>query len=377
MTQEGPREGEPEKDIQEILSDLDNILSPILSGKAPPASGKPAEPPKPEPIVPAEIFSQTPKPPKPAEPPKRAEPPKAVEPPKPAPAEPAAPAPNALPEKAQGGGASAPAEPPKPKPEVTWEITPEPAKPAAPAPNALPEKAQGGGASAPAGGMEISLEPPKPAPVKPAVSMPISLEPAKPAAPAPNALPEKVQGGGASAPVEPPKPVAPPKPVEPPKPAAPPKPAPAAPPKAEEKPVKATPAEGFKEEPIPAKTPPEQVRRIAFLYSPQQANKIAPFTRFIGEVALKVSKKPIYLHKTLVAQVAPGVNPEELIKQVKGTGAVGALALLEGLPDNFIRDIEEAFNNEDLFFHQVLPADTTKRSVAVDLVVDMMLLKAG
>jgi hypothetical protein len=217
----------------------------------------------------------------------------------------------------------------------------------------------------------VSAEPPKPAPPnpveppKPAVDLGISLDPAKPAAqepPKPAAPPKPAPVAPAQPPTQPPKAVEPPKPAAPPVPAG---------------PTTATPSEGFKEEAIPPKTPPEQVRRIAFLYSPQQANKIASFTRFIGEVALKVSKKPIYLHKTLVAQIAPGVKPDELIKQVKGTGAVGVLALVEGLPDNLIRDIEEAFNNEEFFFRQVPPTDTAKRSAAVDLVVDMMLLKAG
>ena len=133
----------------------------------------------------------------------------------------------------------------------------------------------------------------------------------------------------------------------------------------------------MKEEPIPDKTPKEQIRRLAFLYSTQQTSTLAAFTRFLFEVGQKVSKKPLYIHKSLILEVSPETNPHDVLDRVQKSGAVGALALLEGLKDDKIKDLEEVFDDKDFFLRQVAPEDVGKRTIAIDLVVDLMLLKSG
>lgn len=133
----------------------------------------------------------------------------------------------------------------------------------------------------------------------------------------------------------------------------------------------------FQEKPIPEKTPKEQVRRVAYLCSAQQAARFAKCEQFIFQVAQKVSKKPIHVHTAVVIQIAAGMDSQQIVATVKKSGAAGALALIEGLGDAQTRDIEETFDNEDVFYRVIPSADVGKRTMAIDLVVDMMLLKAG
>ncbi|OGR56834.1 MAG: hypothetical protein A2X36_08525 [Elusimicrobia bacterium GWA2_69_24] len=130
-------------------------------------------------------------------------------------------------------------------------------------------------------------------------------------------------------------------------------------------------------EPIPDKTPPDQIRRIAFLYTAEQKEACEKFSKFIGQVAKTFGKKPIYVHQSARAEVRADLSPRELLDKLKAAGTVGILAILEGLPSDKAQELEKVFEDEDIFFRIVAPADAAKRLAAIDHVVDMMLLKAG
>ena len=76
-------------------------------------------------------------------------------------------------------------------------------------------------------------------------------------------------------------------------------------------------------------------------------------------------------------EVNASSKPQDVVKRVQGSKAVGVLALLEGLGDNPVRDLDEAFDEVDFFFRLVAAENYSKRTEAIDLVVDMMLLKSG
>ena len=142
-------------------------------------------------------------------------------------------------------------------------------------------------------------------------------------------------------------------------------------------PATLAPFTGFAVEEIPKKVPLEQVRRIAFLFSEPHGSKYKKVTKFIFDVAQKVSKKPLYVHVPLVAVVIPAIAVTEVREAVIKSGAVGAIGLLDGLPDEYIRKLDDAFDEEDVFLRIIKPEEVGKRVSAIDLVVDMMLLKAG
>ncbi|HXT01787.1 MAG TPA: hypothetical protein VN915_14020 [Elusimicrobiota bacterium] len=230
------------------------------------------------------------------------------------------------------------------------------------------------------------VEPPKPPevvapPASAAESMKIDLPPRpgfistpakKEEPPKPIEPPKPVEAPKAA---EPPKPAAaPPKPVEPPKPAAPasaaaaPAPAPAAP----TPPAAAVPAAA--PEDIPPNTPKDQIRRVAYVYTFACAEARAGFAAYLSQAARTISKKPIFLRSVMSAELSPSSDPAAVFEKARDAKAVAVLAVVEGWPPAKIEGLSEACARGGLMFRSVAPADVQKKSTAVDVIVDMMLL---
>jgi hypothetical protein len=314
---EEPKKDHPE-DIESILSDLDAILT-DMGGDAKPAPSAPppnAPPPKAPPVVevPVAKAAEPPPPPKPAAPPP---PPKAAEPPPPPKAAEPPPPPKAVepppPPKA--------AEPPPPK--AVELPPPPPPKPATVPPPVVTPKPPGI-ELAPREGM---ITPPKPAP--------------KPAAPA-----------------EPPK--AAPEPAKPVAPTAVPAPAPV---------VASTQIEE-----LPADTPKEQIRRVAYVYTAACAEVKAGCAAFLSQAARTISKKPIFLREVLSHEVGAASDPNAVLQKALQVKAAALLAVVDGWPPAKVEELSEACSRANVLFRAVAPADAQKKSTAVDIIVDMMLL---
>jgi len=311
----------PAEDIQGILSDLDDILSGIGGAAPPPLPSAP--PPAPKPI-------ETPKPieaAKPVEPPKPIEPPKSAEPPKPQ-TPPPAPADGMKIELASREGSLPPAKKPDaPKPAAAPKPLASDAKP----PLEIPIQAAAAPAPAPK-----AAEPTKPA------EPPKTVEPAKPVEPskAVAAVPK------AAAPVEPAKPAAPAAPA----------PAPAA---AEE---------------IPAGTPKDQIRRVAYVHTFPCAEARAAFAPFLSQAARTISKKPLFLRQVLTLEVDASSDPNAIFEKARAAKAAAIIAVVDGWPPAKVEALSEACSRGGMQFRVVAPADVLKKSTAVDVIVDMMLL---
>jgi len=101
------------------------------------------------------------------------------------------------------------------------------------------------------------------------------------------------------------------------------------------------------------------------------------FLLFIGPVAKKFGKKPLHLHKSVVAEFREDMDIKQFLEKIKETKVVGVLAILDGMTDDRCQAFEDTCDDEEVFFKKV-PGDTiTKRMFAVDLVLEMMLLRAG
>ncbi|MDD5303958.1 MAG: hypothetical protein PHS14_12730 [Elusimicrobia bacterium] len=310
MTDE-PKKDHPE-DIESILSDLDAILTDM--GGVAPAEPAPEEPPKAPPKIEA---------------------PRAVAPPPPPP--PPAPKPVDIPK---------PAEPPKPVEAV------KPAEPPKPASIEL----------APRDGMikppEKKPEPPKPAPklpeqkgielsAGPSIPMPAAAPPPPPPSPAPAPKP-------AATPAAAPVPAAPPAPTAAPAPA----------------PVVAS----TKIEELPADTPREQIRRVAYIHTASCFEVRTAFAAFLSQAARTISKKPLFLREVLSHEVGAASDPNAVVQKSLQAKAVAILAVVEGWPPAKVDEMSEACSRANLLFRAVAPADAQKKSTAVDVIVDMMLL---
>jgi hypothetical protein len=143
---------------------------------------------------------------------------------------------------------------------------------------------------------------------------------------------------------------------------------------------------GLRAVPLPAPTPPDpddpkipkdQIRRIAFLYAAGQKEACAAFEKFLKTVALKVSKKPLQVRNQATLEVPAGASTAAVLEAVKASGAAGALALFSGMPEAQAREIEEAFAKEDFFLRAVVPDQLQKRTFAMDMTFEIMLLRAG
>lgn len=127
---------------------------------------------------------------------------------------------------------------------------------------------------------------------------------------------------------------------------------------------------------IPEKTPKDQIRRIAVVYAPNFSKEKDEFIKFLDQCAQSFSKKPLFLRKVYVEIIQPGDNSRILLEKIKALGAVSLLGILDGLPDAKLKEISEVSAEGGLMFRSVTAADVKKKSIAVDIVVDMMLLGA-
>lgn len=260
---------------------------------------------------------------KPAEPPKEApkpiEVPKPVEPPK-------------------------PAEPPKPV-EIPKPVeAPKPPQVVVDAPKANQVEL------APRDGMikppEKKPEPPKPAPKLPAQSgIELSAGPAAPMPPTP--------------------------PPPPPPPAPTPVPAPAKPEEAPKADAAAAPA---KADAPPADAPKEQIRRVAYIYTSSCSEVKTAFAAFLSQASRTISKKPLFLREVLSHEVGASSDPNAVVMKAQQAKAVAVLAVVEDWPAAKVDDLSDACSRANLLFRAVAPADAQKKSTAVDVIVDMMLL---
>ena len=178
--------------------------------------------------------------------------------------------------------------------------------------------------------------------------------------PRPGAIPP------APKPMEPPKPVEPPKTVEAAKPAAP-APAPAAA-------AAAAPGAAPAIEDIPASTPKDQIRRVAYVYTFACAEARVSFAAYLSQAARTISKKPIFLRQVMAAELSPSSDPAAVFEKARDAKAVAVLAIVEGWPPAKIEGLSDACARGGLFFRTIAPADVQKKSTAVDVIVDMMLL---
>lgn len=215
----------------------------------------------------------------------------------------------------------------------------------------------------------------------------------KPAVPPPQRAPLEISVPEAARPAPPPpapKPVeaAPPPPppkAEPPKPAPAPVPAPAPPPAAAPAPAPVPAAaapSGPSAEldgatlgiPMPDKTSKDQIRRVAFLYTGASKKECVAFAKFLDESAKTVSKKPLFLRKVLVEELKGSLTADTLSAKMGEVSAVAAIVVAEAASDAKANELRDALSSGGLPLYIVAPAEIQKRSVAVDIIVDLMLL---
>ena len=113
---------------------------------------------------------------------------------------------------------------------------------------------------------------------------------------------------------------------------------------------------------------------MAYLYTFACAEAQKTFSAFLSQVARTVSKKPLFLREMMCAEVAGASDPDALYEQAAKLRVVAVLAIIEGWPPQRVDAISEACSRAGMLFRSIPPADVQKKSAAVDIIVDMMLL---
>jgi hypothetical protein len=127
-------------------------------------------------------------------------------------------------------------------------------------------------------------------------------------------------------------------------------------------------------EEIPATTPKDQIRRVAYVYTFACAEARAAFATYLSQAARTISKKPLYLRQVMSAELSASSDPFAVFEKARDAKAVAVLAVVEGWPPAKIEGLSEACSRGGILFRTVAPTDVQKKSTAVDVIVDMMLL---
>lgn len=174
-------------------------------------------------------------------------------------------------------------------------------------------------------------------------------------------------GGTKPAPVPEPPAKAAPKPVEAAKPA---EPAPAA-----AVPVVPTgPSAPVKPAELAADTPKEQIRRVCYVHTKECEEVKMGFAAFLRQAAGTIPKKPLFLREVLAIEVGASSDANAVVQKALQAKAAAVLAVVEGWPSAKVDELSEACSRANLLFRAVASADAQKKSTAVDIIVDMMLL---
>lgn len=127
-------------------------------------------------------------------------------------------------------------------------------------------------------------------------------------------------------------------------------------------------------EELPADAPKDQIRRVAYVHTFACAEAQKGLVAFLSSAARTISKKPLFLRAVLSHEVGNSSDPNAILEKAKQVKAVAILAVIEGWPPAKTDELSEACSRAGLLFRLVASADAQKKSTAVDIIVDMMLL---
>ena len=125
---------------------------------------------------------------------------------------------------------------------------------------------------------------------------------------------------------------------------------------------------------IPAGTPKDQIRRVAYIHTASCVEAKDSFAAFLSSAARTISKKPLFLREVLSLEVANASDPNAVLEKARQAKAVAVLAVTDGWSQAKSDELSEACARAGVLFRGVPPGDVQKKATAVDVIVDMMLL---
>jgi hypothetical protein len=126
--------------------------------------------------------------------------------------------------------------------------------------------------------------------------------------------------------------------------------------------------------PVPEGIGKDQVRRVAFLYLGKFKAERDAMATLLEQTAQTMLKKPLFIRRVLYQAITEDSEIKEVLARVIQSKAVAALGIVEGLSETKLRELGAALPGESVLFRSVTPLDAGKKSVSIDIVVDMMML---
>ncbi len=125
---------------------------------------------------------------------------------------------------------------------------------------------------------------------------------------------------------------------------------------------------------IPEGASKGHIRRVAVLYSSQQASRKDALIKFISETARTIAQQPLYLRVVLCEEVGPELELEAILARVKEVKAVAILGLLDKFSPAKVWKIGQFFDGARLCFRVVEPGEIENRSAVIDILIELTLL---
>jgi hypothetical protein len=125
---------------------------------------------------------------------------------------------------------------------------------------------------------------------------------------------------------------------------------------------------------MPENVGKDQIRRVAVLYLRKFEAERDAFLKLLQQSAETIPKKPLFLRIVLFQALTDASEAKELIARVTQAKAVAVLGFTEGLPAAKQRELNTAFSKPGRMFRALAAADAGKKSVTIDIIVELMLL---
>lgn len=121
----------------------------------------------------------------------------------------------------------------------------------------------------------------------------------------------------------------------------------------------------------PEGIPPERIRSLMLMYSPEDKALCATVLAELDSICLKSVSKPMFIKRVSVREFEPGMSTEFLRQSVADSGAKG-LVCLGSIPQDKIYELENVFSSSGGFF-RYYDSSMFSHSSALDLVTDLIL----
>ncbi|HNW43415.1 MAG TPA: hypothetical protein PKI19_02855 [Elusimicrobiales bacterium] len=122
---------------------------------------------------------------------------------------------------------------------------------------------------------------------------------------------------------------------------------------------------------VPEGIPPERVRTLSFLYSPDDGAMCANLLAEIDAVCLRSQASPMFVKRAAVKMFDPDLNSNFILQTVTDSGAAG-LVCVGSIPQEKVYEIENIFTSSGVYFKH-FDSESFSHSAVLDMLLELIL----